>query len=352
MKKMKSILVLFLMTLCLGSMAQEIEFKPSGKVNGKVFVNYNYDMTKGEDQESGFEIKRAYFGYDYHIAKGLKASITLDVGKNTSLIPDTEKKQGSDYTAFLKKAQLEWKASSVVKVALGMISTIQFKEQEKFWGYRYIMKSFNDQYGLGSSADLGIKANFKLNDVFSANAFIINGEGYKKMQDEDGKQKYGASLIYKNKGLIAKIYADATSAKLMNNVGEEEDVTALSLATFIGYKFSDKFRLAAEYNQMVNATKYSKVADNHDLEGFSFYSTYTFNKKWEVFGRYDNLTSNTLEGETEKWNISKNGGATTAGVQYAPAKGVKMAFNYRNFAHKDSSKEDQSQIYVNFEFKF
>ena len=335
---------LLLIATSLNIVAQEkAEFKPSGKANGKVFFNYNYDMTDGEDQESGFEIKRAYFGYNYNIAKGLKASITLDVGKNDG---------GSDYTAYLKKAQLEWKASSAVKVSLGMISTVQFKEQEKFWGYRYIMKSFNDQYGFGPSADVGIKANFKLSDAFSANAFIINGEGYKKVQDEDGKQKVGASLIYKHKGLIAKVYADANSGKVMTEGGDEKDVTVSALATFIGYKFSDKFRLAAEYNKLVNGEKYSKVAEDKDLEGLSFYSTYTFNKKWEVFGRYDNLSSNKVDGETEKWNLAKNGNAITTGVQYAPAKGVRMAFNYRNFAHKDSSKEDQSQIFVNFEFKF
>jgi len=344
MKKMKSILGLLLMTLCLGSIAQETtEFKPSGKATGKVFFNYHYDMTDGEEQESSFEIKRAYFGYNYNIAKGLKASITLDVGKNEG---------GSDYTAFLKKAQLEWKASSAVKVSLGMISTIQFSEQEKFWGYRYIMKSFNDQYGFGSSADLGIKANFKLSDAFSANAFVINGEGYKKVQDEDGKQKVGASLIYQHKGLVVKVYADANSGKVMTESGGEKDATTSALATFIGYKFSDKFRFAAEYNKLVNGEKYSKIAEDKDLEGLSFYSTYTFNKKWEVFGRYDNLSSNKLEGDTEKWNLSKNGNAITTGVQYAPTKGVRMAFNYRNFAHKDSSNEDQSQIFVNFEFKF
>jgi hypothetical protein len=344
MKKMKSILGLLLMTLCLGSMAQKTtEFKPSGKATGKVFFNYHYDMTDGAEQESSFEIKRAYFGYNYNIAKGLKASITLDVSKNDG---------GSDYTAYLKKAQLEWKASPVVKVSLGMISSVQFNEQEKFWAYRYIMKSFNDQYGFGPSADVGIKANFKLSDVFSANAFIINGEGYKKVQDEDGKQKVGASLIYKHKGLIAKVYADVNSGKMVTEGGGEKDVTVSALATFVGYKFSDKFRLAAEYNKLVNGEKYSKVAEDKDLEGLSIYSTYTFNKKWEVFGRYDNLSSNKLEGETEKWNLAKNGNAITTGVQYAPTKGVRMAFNYRNFAHKDSSKEDQSQIFVNFEFKF
>ncbi|MCT4602386.1 MAG: hypothetical protein N4A59_05750 [Marinifilum sp.] len=328
--------------------AQEQEFKPSGKVNGKVFFNYHYDMTDGEEQESGFEIKRAYFGYDYNIAKGLKASITLDVGKNAG---------GSDYSAFLKKAQLEWKASSVVKVSLGMISTVQFKDQEKFWGYRYILKSYADQYGFGSSADLGIKASFKLSDHFSANAFIINGEGYKKMQDSDGNQKYGANLVFKHKGLIAKVYGDIQSALIENkNEGGEivstDDANISAIAAFVGYKFSDKFRLAAEYNKLANGTKYSKVAKDRDMYGYSFYSTYTFDKKWEVFGRYDYLTSNTLAGATEKWNLEKNGGAITAGVQCTPVKNVRMALNYRNFNFKGSNQEDQSQVFVNFEFKF
>lgn len=319
------------------------DFKPSGKVNAKVFFNYHYDMTSGETQESSFEIKRAYFGYDYKLANNLKASVTFDVGKSDG---------GSDYTAFLKKAQLEWKASSVVKVALGMIGTVQFKDQEKFWGYRYIMKSFSDQYGFGSSADLGIKANFRLSDVFSANAFVINGEGYKKVQDEDGKQKVGASMVYKNKGLIAKVYVDANTTTIVDENGGEDDVTVSALATFIGYKFSDNFRMAAEYNQLINGKKYSKAADNHDLEGVSFYSTYSFDKKWELFGRYDYLTSNTLSGEAEKWHDSKNGSAITTGVQYTPLKGVKMALNYQGFNFDNSAMNNNSLLYLHFEYKF
>ncbi|MDE5418898.1 porin family protein [Labilibaculum sp. DW002] len=339
-------LLIGVLTLFMGFsvIAQEqTEFKPSGKATGKVFFNYHYDMTDGEEQESSFEIKRAYLGYNYNIAKGLKASITLDVGKNDG---------GSDYTAYLKKAQLEWKASSAVKVSLGMISTIQFKEQEKFWGYRYIMKSFNDQYGFGPSADVGIKANFKLSDSFSANAFIINGEGYKKVQDEDGKQKVGASLIYKHKGLIAKAYADVLTTTLADEEGNETDVTSNTFAGFLGYEFSDQFRLGAEYNLLTNATNFSDLEEGKDMIGWSFYSTYTFNKKWEVFGRYDNLSSNKLEGEAEKWNLAKNGSAITTGVQYAPVRGVKMALNYQGYNFKDSNNEDNSLVFVNFEFKF
>jgi hypothetical protein len=300
-------------------------------------------MTSGETQESSFEIKRAYLGYKYNLSKAFTASITFDIGQNEG---------GSDYTAYLKKAQLDWKIASDVKLSMGMIGLVQFNDQEKFWGYRYIMKSFLDQYGFGSSADLGIKANFKLTDYLSANAFIVNGEGYKKLQDEDGKQKIGANLVFKKKDLIAKIYYDANTTTVMEEGGAENDVTVSSLATFLGYKFSDEFRMGAECNVLFNASKYSKPADNHDLEGFSVYATYIIDKKVEVFWRYDYLTSNTLNGESEKWNFSKNGSALIAGVQYAPAKGVKMAFNYQGFLLKNSALEDRSRLYVNFEFKF
>ncbi|MBI9057948.1 MAG: hypothetical protein JEZ01_09290 [Labilibaculum sp.] len=334
-------LALFLSSFAI---AQETtEFVPSGKASGKVFFNYHYDMTSGEEQESSFEIKRSYLGYDYNIAKGFKASITLDVGKNDG---------GSDYTAYLKKAQLEWTMSPVVKVSLGMISTIQFKEQEKFWGYRYIRKSFADEFGFESSADVGVKAKFKISDSFSVNAIIMNGEGYKNLQDEDGKQKIGASLVYENKGLLAKVYGSVLSTSVADEIGNEEDVTSSSIATFIGYKFSDQFKLGAEYNLLTNATKYSSTAKDKDMTGLSFYSTYTFNEKWEVFGRYDKLSSNTLKGESEKWNLANNGGAITTGVQYAPVRGVKMALNYQGYNFKDSNNEDNSLVFVNFEFKF
>jgi hypothetical protein len=337
-------LALLVIAASLNTVAQEkAEFKPSGKVNGKVFFNYHYDMTEGVQKESSFEIQRAYLGYKYHISKDFTASVTFDVGHNEA---------GSDYTAYLKKAQLEWEMSPTVKLSLGMIGLEQFSEQEKFWGYRYIMKSFADQYGFGSSADLGVKANIKIIDNLYANAFIINGEGYKKIQDEDGKQKFGADLVFKNKALIVKFYADANTTTIVEEGGNEKDVTVSALAAFVGYQFCDYFRMGAEYNQLINGKKYSSAAKDHDMEGLSVYSTYTVNKKVDIFGRYDYLTSNKLDAETEKWNLSKNGSAITTGVQYAPTKGVKMAFNYQGFMNKDSSIEDKSLLFVNFEFKF
>lgn len=42
------------------------------------------------------------------------------------------------------------------------------------------MKSFQDEYKFGSSADLGVSVAYKFNKVVSADVIVANGEGYKK----------------------------------------------------------------------------------------------------------------------------------------------------------------------------
>ena len=42
-----------------------------------------------------------------------------------------------------------------IKTWFGLFDMLQFKVQEKFWGYRYLYKSYMDEYRFGSSADLG-----------------------------------------------------------------------------------------------------------------------------------------------------------------------------------------------------
>jgi len=92
---------------------------------------------------------------------------------------------------------------------MGMIGGKQFNDQEKIWGYRYLYKTLQDEYKFGSSADLGVNAEIKLSDKLTSNVFIVNGEGYKNVQDEDGNQRFGTNLIYKlNKNITTKFYYD------------------------------------------------------------------------------------------------------------------------------------------------
>ena len=215
--------------------AQDSDSEPKGEPHFKVFWNYNYDFSEDVTQTSAFELDRVYLGYKYKFNDNVSAKITYDVGKNDA---------GSNYTAFVKIAQLDYKLSSKVKLSMGMIGGKQFNDQEKVWGYRYIYKTLQDENKFGSSADLGVNAEIKLSDNLTTNIFALNGEGYKNPQDADGNQRFGLNLIYDfSDKLKMKFYYDtqaSESSESLNNIG-----------LFAGYK-SGGYSIGAEYNKMEN----------------------------------------------------------------------------------------------------
>ena len=175
---MKTKLILAGILACIGMSAQAQNSKveePKGKAIVQVFGNFHTGFGS-ENDNRGFELERTYLGYEYNLGKGLTVKGVMDIGKSSDV---------SDYQriAYIKNAMVQWKTGKLT-LSGGLISTTQFNFQEKFWGYRYVMKSFQDQYKFGNSADLGISAAYKLADWITADAIIVNGEGYKKIQQE------------------------------------------------------------------------------------------------------------------------------------------------------------------------
>ena len=173
---MKTKVILAGLLACIGISAQAQDVKtmePKGKAIVQVFGNFHTGFG-AENDDRGFELERSYLGYEYNLGKGLSVKGVMDIGKSSDV---------SDYQriAYIKNAMVSWKKGALTLNG-GLISTTQFNFQEKFWGYRYIMKSFQDEYKFGSSADLGISVAYKFADWVSADAIIVNGEGYKKIQ--------------------------------------------------------------------------------------------------------------------------------------------------------------------------
>jgi hypothetical protein len=335
---MKKLIILFVLFGTLTAVAQT-----KGKVTGLLFFNYHNDMTKGAVQKSAFEIERSYLGYDQTFSDKFSAKITLDVGKDN----------GSDFTLFLKAAQLDYKATNWAKISTGMIGLNQFSDQEKFWGYRYLYKSFQDQHKFGSSADLGLNTEFTLLKTLKMNVFALNGEGFKKVQDLYGKYKVGGNLVYTptEKFTFKVYYAEQDSKKLVGTT-VVENPTVKNVAFFAGYDVKNTFRIGAEYNKMIDGKEFTNASLDADLKGFSIYSTYIVNKKTEFFARYDVLESNKIGTATTNWNATKDGAAIIAGVQYAPIKGIKTSLNYRTWNYDLATVNDNSSIYLNLEYKF
>ncbi len=306
---------------------EDPEFIPSGSPFVNIFTNIHTQISEN-DNETGFQITRAYLGYEYEFSRNFSAKINLDVGD-----PESGKFQ---HTAYLKNAYMKFSHGNLTSY-FGLISTTQFKLQEKIWGHRYILKSFQDEYKYGYSADLGISITYKLHDMVSIDAIIINGEGYKSVQ-LDSTYRGGAGItITPVKGLVFRGYFDY----------EKKDEALMNLAAFAGYS-NDVASAGFEFNMEKN-NKYQK---EHNLTGYSAYGSYQLNKLVEIFGRYDYLTSNKLSVEPDPWNISDNGQLFMAGVELSPVKGIKLAPNYKGWLPSADGSSLISWIYLSAEITF
>ena len=311
MKKMKFIVAS--LVACVGITAQAQEAKdaePKGKAIVQVFSNFNADFSK-EAESLGFELERSYLGYEYKLDGGLTVKGVMDIGKSSDV---------SDYQrmAYIKNAMLSWKTGNLTLNG-GLISTTQFNFQEKFWGYRYVMKSFQDLYKFGSSADLGISAAYRFADWLSADAIIVNGEGYKKIQKGTGLNYGLGATVTPVEGLQVRLYGG------LNEGATSADADQWNAATFVGYKGKD-FSVGAEYNYMDKA--------GNVQSGYSVYTSVNVSKAAAVYARWDELfAGNTATIDPLRPSgsspLKRDSAAAIVGAQFKLGKYVKVAPNVR-----------------------
>ena len=326
---MKKTMIMAGLLACMGITAKVQDTKseePKGKAIVQVFGNFHTGFG-AENDDRGFELDRNYLGYEYKLGNGLSVKGVMDIGKSSDV---------SDYQriAYIKNAMVSWKTGNLTLNG-GLISTTQFNFQEKFWGYRYIMKSFQDQYKFGNSADLGISATYQFANWISADAIIVNGEGYKKLQKNDGLN-YGLGVtLTPVKGLQIRLYGG------LNESGEDGKKDVANLAAFVGYKH-EKFTIGAEYNQMWNAS----FKDDAGQNGYSIFASAKLSQVTNLYARFDNLYSQ------NDWNISKDESAAILGAQFKVGKYVKIAPNFRMSMPKADGANNSYTAYVNCHFGF
>ena len=302
MKIRQLILTILLLFASMGSTAQTTGNEPKGKAIVEIFTNFHSGFGAVND-DRGFELDRSYLGYEYDFGKGVSVKGVLDIGQSSSVY---------DYKhiAYIKNALVSWNSGHMTLNA-GLIGTTQFSYQEKFWGYRYIYKSFQDQYRFGNSADLGISLSYRLARWIEADAIITNGEGFKQLQVNDGLLYGIGTTITPLKGVSMRLYASL-------NEGTKGEKDIVNYAMFAGYKHK-YFSVAVEYNIMRN----NRRVEGHNLYGFSMYATGTINSWLDLYARADGLMS------SDDWNKAKDDVAVIAGAQFKLGKYVKIAPNFR-----------------------
>ncbi|MGC8865469.1 MAG: hypothetical protein ACP5O2_07085 [Bacteroidales bacterium] len=331
-------------------------FSPHGQPIIQVFGNFEFNATKNVQKEYAFWFGRAHFGYQYEFSRQLSGKIILDAGRPTtvgiinvkdslgnSLNVSNSSREGSYYTMTLKFASLQWKPTDYLTIEAGSILQNHYITQERFWGYRYLAETFQDRYYHIPSADLGFIMYYKPCKRLLFDFAITNGEGFRFNQDEYGDVKLAGGVDFNPvKGLQTRIYTDYTKSDNPLKPAAQQ-----LFSIFAGYKMDGKFRIGAEYNFRKNHLN----VDKHSLYGFSLYGSLSLAKNIELFGRFDQLQANTIEGESQSWYYSGMGNAFIAGIHFNPVKGVNLSLNYQGWKPKDNNLDFQNHILLSFEYK-
>jgi hypothetical protein len=330
-------------------------FKPEGKVVVQV-INRTLYENDGNTGKYGMYINRAHFGYRYQFAPKWSGTVIVDAGRPTVFgnlsVTDTSGnnlsnsynyKEGSYYTMTLKFSYLEYNPTPKIKLQAGGILQNHYITQEKFWGYRYILETFDDRYFGIPSADLGFIGYFSPLEWLSFDAMLTNGEGFRFNQDVHGRIKYAAGIDIKPvRGWITRFYYDNSTSS-----DPAKPATQQLLSAFSGYRLPGLFRIGAEYNYHINHGN----LQNKDLYGLSVFGSYEMSETFEFFGRYDNLQSNNLSGSADPWHFSGDGQAYIAGIHFVPAKNVSLSLSYQGWQPADESMKFKNTVAFSFEFR-
>lgn len=331
MKQYISTLLFLLMAFSIQANEPE-QFEPTGNPTLRIFGNFQSGLTSANNN-SLFEIDRAYLGYQYYMTPNWMAEIKIDIGSpENELVYAMVKRY-----AYFRNVYIRY-TKNKLSIDFGLVGMTHSNVQENFWGYRYILKSFNDEYRFGKSVDLGIVANYEVNNFLSFDASLVNGEGYSQLQTNNYFEYCLGTTLQLPDKLTARFYG---------NFGPSATYTKMVYAAFLGYNLSEKLSIGAEYNLLTNY-KYLK---GQNQRGYSAFGTFKINNKWKVFGRYDLLSSNILDGSDTPWNITSDGSALITGLEYQTNQHLKFSLNYRNWHATDTNINNTAYLFLNVEFK-
>ena len=314
-----------------------LAFKPSGKIIARGFLDYSTGFGEANKQK-GFDITRAFLGYNYMITKSLSAQVIIDGASG---------KTSSDaLEVHLRNAAVNWNDKGF-NINAGLTNLMQFSIQEKYWMHRYVMKSFQDENKMAPSVDLGATVEYTFNPYISADFSLTNGEGYKKVK-KDNSMRYAAGVsLHPIKNTILRVYADIYNDDetrrdaLPSTVTNAKYKDQYTLSLFAGYQ--DKtISMGAEYNRVYN----KGFIEKKDYYGYSFYTSAKLAAKWRTFARYDLMDSSAPSSFASPWN-DLDGQLMMIGAEFQPLKQLKIAPNFRNI-NKDRAKAEQ-YLFINVE---
>ena len=313
------------------------EIKTTHKVFANIFTGgyYNFNTKK---PNLGFELSTALLGYKFQKNDNLKFTLIYDVTHTTSGIQVTDTAgnilqvdyfKGSEYTAFLKMAEIKWYFHKNFSLSAGQLLNEQYLTvQDKVWGHRYVLTTMQELFRMANPADFGMRVEYKNKETFALSLGANNNNGPFYKQDTLDVLEYTSNFeMYLIKDFLIKTYVGLTPSTY-NTKNKLE--TAFS--GFIAYQ-KTKYKIGVEYS-------YTDKVSFTDLiySGVSAFAMYDITDKLELFARYDYV---------ENSKSISNENVYIGGFQFQPHKNLFLSINYRYW-----DKLKIQQLYFNLGAKF
>jgi len=304
----------------------------TGKPIAEIFSDFHVKIND-TTSHTGFGLNRAYLGYQFLPGGNISGKVIINIGSPEDLAAGSTPRR----YAYCREASLTW-SDDKLSVSMGITGTRIFAYQQKFWGKRYIANTYQSINGYGFIADLGIAAEYVVNEYLSADFTLMNGEGYSNLQLDDNLRSSLGLTITPNRNLAIRFYGDIQCM---------EGLWQPVFVGFAGFK-NDRFTIGSEVSYKSNID----LIRGHHVWGLSTTGGINITEKTEFFLRYDYMSSFKLEGEIQKWNYIKDGMLVITGFQYSFSQNIKIAVNYQGRYPYSTAGYSNDLIYLNTLFRF
>jgi len=306
------------------------------KVSGEIRFAWTKNVAN-TTTKNNFDISRAYLTVKKNLAGGAMARVTLDVSR---ISPTTNSPQTLfDYIKYAYvdipvnvPASLQVIPFSMT-AKLGLQHNMWIDWADKAWENAWIMKQFDDNESIMSSADFGIGATGKFSvpslPEIEYHATLLNGSGY-KAQETDSAKDLGLRLnttLYQD-DVVGKVIAGGyvNSKAGIFNAGSTNTKQAGVLFALENEQYG---KVYAEYMKGTKINGYS-------IGGFVYPSKET--APIALVARYDNYDpDNTASSSNDRVR-------SLIGAIYEYSKDVKLALDLQTY--KSGSSAEQKTAYL------
>lgn len=281
----------------------------NGALQGKVFFDLQKGLSDSNEDILTYRFRRLYLGYDMELGEYMRGRFLVDAGQD----------RAGGHFLFVKHAYAEWMSGKNFTLKVGQQGTILFGDIEGVWGYRSISKTFQDNSGVRSSADMGISGTYTPSSLIRVRAMMSNGNGYKSKDDDAyGKSCEVQGLINPMDGLIISAFYGMNGFDPDDDPDTDNNENSSTTDLTVGYT-TQTFAAGGSYTMQTNHG--SRLgSDGSGIWGFARYKMADSPVGFLVrFDRWDPDTS--VDDNTETYMI--------AGLDYSGIDGIHIIPNFQ-----------------------